>query len=71
MKPEFVNILMVLAYFVAGSAGIILLVSSAFKRFGSPGQRRLEKPAPKSNEQDSRKAGNVSTRHSDHERAHL
>jgi hypothetical protein len=69
MKPEFVNVLLVLAYFVAGSAGIALLVSWALKRFGLPGQPSSKMPAPKSREQDCGKAGNVSTRRSDHERA--
>jgi hypothetical protein len=69
MKPEFVNVVLVLAYFVAGSAGIALLVGWALKRFGSPGQPSSKSRAPKSKEQDCRKAGNVSTPRSDHERA--
>ena len=69
MKPEFVNVLLVLAYFVAGSASIALLVGWALKRFGSPGQASSKMPPPKSKQQDRRKAGNVSTPRSDHERA--
>jgi hypothetical protein len=69
MKPEFANVLSVLVYFVAGSTGIALVVGWALKRFGSPRQPASKMPAPKSKESDWRRAGNVSTPRSDHDRA--
>ena len=46
MNVEFVNVLLLLAYFLFGTAGIVLLMGWALKHFGSA-KRRTARPKGK------------------------
>ena len=69
MNAEFVSLLFVPVYLLAGTAGIALLMNWALKRFGSPGQPSSKMAALKSKKHDWQKNGSVSPPRSDHERA--